>query len=146
MRHPPIPSRPPQSDPPRGSPGMTLIEVLLATAILSVGLAMLLTAASRCLAVIRAAKTYQTARWTLSLGELEHPYNPSPTNKVEDFEVDAYEPEPGNGFQFSRTVDDEAAEDTDGLRVIHTKVKWESRGHEAFEETVRYVYLPKKDD
>ena len=51
----------------------TLVEVLLATAILSVSLVALLTGASRCLSVMKQAKSYQTAQWTLGLGEVDHP-------------------------------------------------------------------------
>lgn len=119
--------------------GMTLIEVFIAVVILSTGLVVLLTAASRCLAVMKSAKNYQNAQWTLNKGDLDYPI--VPTNDVKQLEVSPVE-YPG-GFTFSRVVEDD--EDKDSLYVMITKVSWADHSHDMSEEVVRYVLeLPKE--
>jgi len=119
--------------------GMTLIEVLVASVILGAGLMVLLTGASRCLAVVHKAKNYQVAQWTLNMGELDYPV--IDTNDVMDLAVPPYEYD--NGFTFERVVEDD--DDDDGLYVIRTIVTWPERGRVAKEEVVRYV-LQVEDD
>jgi len=114
--------------------GLTLIEVLLAVLMLSTGLVVLLTSASRCLAVMKIARDYQTAQWALALGELDYPL--SVTNDVKELEVEPFTYP--NGLTFSREVEDD--EDEDGLFVVRTRVSWPRRGRESQEETVRYVF------
>jgi hypothetical protein len=114
--------------------GMTIVEVVLASTILAVALVVLLTGAARCLGVMKLARNYQTARWTMDLGNQEHPI--VSTNDVEDLEVSAviYP----NGYTYSRTVEDD--EDDDGLYVIRTRVSWSDRGRQPYEEVVEYVW------
>jgi prepilin-type N-terminal cleavage/methylation domain-containing protein len=123
--------------------GLTLIEVLLAVAILGFGFVVLLTAATRCLAVFKAARNYQEAQWTLGIGEAEHPLQIK--DDIEDLKVD---PETyGNGFTFSREVEeeDESEVESDNLHVVRTRVTWGGSGESAHvEEVVRYVYFEKK--
>lgn len=123
--------------------GLTLIEVLIAVAILGVAFTVLLTAASRCLAVMKIARNYQVAQYTLGLGQLEHFV--WPTNEIEEWEVDgeAYD----NGFTFSRTVDEEEDEEEDDyLYTVRTRVTWSDTGRDTFEEVVQYVYLPTEEE
>jgi prepilin-type N-terminal cleavage/methylation domain-containing protein len=117
--------------------GMTLVEVLLAVAILGVGLVALLTAATRCLAILKAARGYQDAQWALGVGEVKHPFIP-PTNDVKEIEVD--EEELPGGLRFSRQVEDD--EDEDGLYVVRTKVQWGADAYLATEEVVSYIFFP----
>ena len=116
----------------------TLVEVLLATAILSVSLVALLTGAARCLSVMQQAKSYQTAQWTLGLGEVDHPLEA--TNDVKSLAVD--EVRYPNGCAYSRTVEDD--EDEDGLYLVRITVTWPDKGSVAREEVVRYVFQQKK--
>ena len=123
----------------RLSAGMTLIEVFIAVVILSTGLVVLLTAASRCLAVMKSAKNYQTAQWTLNKGDLDYPV--VPTNDVKQLEVSPVE-YPG-GFTYSRVVEED--DDKDLLYVMRTKVSWSDHSREMSEEVVRYVLeMPKE--
>jgi prepilin-type N-terminal cleavage/methylation domain-containing protein len=115
--------------------GFTLVEVMLAAVILGVGLAVLMTAASRCLLVMKAARNYQEAQWVLGLGEADHPM--AETNDLEDLNV-APTDYP-NGCAFSREVEKDD-EDEDGLHVVRTRVTWTQRGHEMKEEIVSYVF------
>ena len=125
--------------------GMTLIEVLLAVAILGFGFVVLLTAATRCLAVVKAARGYQEAQWALGFGEAEHPLILK--DEIEDLNVDTVKYE--NGLTFSRSVDEKPDEGddmkNDHLYVVRTRVTWGGRGdQESVEEVVRYVYFDKK--
>ena len=119
--------------------GFTLIEVMLAVIILSVGLTVMLTAASRCLAIMRSAKNYQTAQWTLNKGDLDYPI--VTTNDVKSLVVSPVE-YPG-GFSFSREIDDD--DDKDHLYVMHTKVSWSDHSHQMSEEVIRYVLETPKE-
>jgi prepilin-type N-terminal cleavage/methylation domain-containing protein len=114
--------------------GLTLIEVMLAMAILGIGIFVLAEATSRCLAVIRVAKNHHTARFVLSRGELEHPIVWE-EDEVVNVAVEPVEYQ--SGFTFSRSF---AETDTEGLYEVHTRVSWSDRGGNAFEEVVGYLY------
>jgi len=113
--------------------GFTLIEVILAVSILGVALVTLLTALTRCLAVVKRGYRYEEVQWALSMGEVEYPL--TVTDEIEDLEVDEVEYE--GGMIFSREVDDD--EDEDDLYVVRTKISWTDKGRELNEELVRYV-------
>ena len=122
--------------PPRSSrAGLTLIEVLLAMIILATGALVLMTAVSRCLAVIRISRNYHTARHIFDRGELEYPVFIK-DKEVVNLDVSPVEYE--NGFTFSR----ESKEDPNhkGMRIVHTQVNWSDRGNQRGEETVSYLY------
>ena len=123
--------------------GMTLIEVLLATALMGVGLSVLLTGAARCLGVVKRSREYQMAQWALGMGMLEHPIEflseDDDLIDIEDLEVD---PVDYDGFVFSREVMDD--EDEDGLYAVHTHVSWESGGKQKTEVRVQYVFWPEE--
>ena len=124
----------------RLSAGMTLVEVMLATAILGLALVVLLTGASRCLAAVKQAHYYQTAQWTLAKGEADYPL--VHTNDLEALEVADVKYE--NGFTFSRRVEDD--EDEDGLFEVKTRVTWSARGRESFEEVVTLMFIPEAEE
>ena len=120
--------------------GMTLIEVLLAAALLGLGLTTLLGGLSSCLAVLRASREYQSAQWALSLGELTHPV--TEVAEVEELVVDG-DSSLVDGFTFSRTVDPKEVEDEqtdDGLYVVRTRIAWGAGGEGESEELVSYVW------
>ena len=57
--------------------GFTLLEVMIATIILAIGLVVLLTSFANCQKVMRDSQDYETAQYVLSLGETVYPI-PSP--------------------------------------------------------------------
>ena len=119
---------------------MTLVEVLLAAALLGLGLVTLLGGLSSCLAVLRASREFQSAQWALSLGELTYPV--TEVKEVEDLNVDA-DSSLVEGFTFSRTVDPKEVVDEqtdDGLYVVRTRIAWGAGGEGQAEELVSYVW------
>jgi len=131
------------------STGLTLIEVLLAVSIMSLGLTIMLTAIARCLGVFRAAKDYHVAQGVRTQGEFENPIfekKADPDVEPSDFEVseETYE----DAYTFSREVEDPSRDDEneDGrLLVLRTKVSWASRGRENTDEVAQYLYYREKD-
>ena len=122
--------------------GLTLIEVLLAVAILGVGIVMMLTAISRCLRVFDASTGYHDVMWTLSAGEVEYPM----IHKANDDDMEpedlAVSPEEFDGVVYERIVEDpyEGDEDSDvRLLVVKIRLTWPGRrGKEKAEEVTRY--------
>ena len=117
---------------------MTLIEVMLASAILALGLTMLLTAASRCLGVMRRSAEYQEAQWALRLAMLEHPIAFAEDIREQDVAGEEYE-----GYVFTREIEDE---DEDGLYVVRHRVTWGSDKRPKFEELLEYVYQEPEEE
>ena len=125
---------------PRGSSsGVTLVEAILALAILGIGIFVLIETTARCLAVIRLSRHYQTARAVLDMGELDHPL--SETNAPEDNIVSGHEYT--GGFTFSRALD--LIDEEDDLYVVRTRVSWSESGNSSFEEVVSLLYSPKEE-
>ena len=126
---------------------MTLVEVLIALAILGISAAVLMTATSRCLAVVRVSKNYYEARRILELGEIEHPIlvikdkdssTPSAaTDKVLNPNVSPIDYP--DGFIFSRSC--KRSEKHEDLLEIQTRVTWSLRGKDAFEQVTSYLYF-----
>lgn len=118
--------------------GLTLIEVLIALVILSVGVASMMLAMSRCLAVVRTARNRDVARSLLWLMEVEYPIDKTSIEEIsESGEFDEVE-----GYTWSREVIMDDEELRPGLFLVTTRVQWSSRGKEAFEEIIGYTYAP----
>lgn len=118
---------------------MTLIEVLMAVSLLSLGLVMMLTAISRCLGVLKVSEQYHKVMWALSAGEADFPLLRTADAKPEDFEVEAQD---YDGIRFERVVldpDAESEEKASRLVVLTTRLSWQGRGREQVEEVSRYV-------
>lgn len=113
----------------------TLVEVLLAMVIIGTGGLVLMTATSRCLAVIRLARNYHTARYVFDRGELEYPVVIT-NDKVLNLDIGPIEYP--NGFTFTRESTER--DDLKGMKVVRTRVGWSERGHNSFEETTSYLY------
>lgn len=118
--------------------GLTLIEVLIAAVLLSMGLTALLTAASRCLAVMRVSKQYQDAQWVLRLGELESPI--LPTEEYDDWAVRGAT---YDDITYTREVI-EPEEEEDGLFILTSRATWSARGKQSYEEVIRLIFVPEE--
>lgn len=117
---------------------MTLVEVLLAMVILATGAMVLMTAVSRCLAVIRISRNYHTARHVFDLGELKYPITMK-DNTLYNIDLDPIDVDrDSKGFTFSRTS--EKDENHKGMLIIKTRVQWADRGNQIGEEVTSYLY------
>ncbi|MBU1694784.1 MAG: prepilin-type N-terminal cleavage/methylation domain-containing protein [Verrucomicrobia bacterium] len=119
--------------------GLTLIEVMLAIAILGLGLTALIATVSRCIGVVRQAKNFQTARHLLARAELENPLQLE-EEIDEGSEEGSFEGGP-YGYRWSRTIERLGREE-DGLFTVTLRVTWSDRGRSSFEEIVTCVYAP----
>lgn len=128
--------------------GFSLIEVLIATAILAVGLLSVFSALSPALAIFSASKRLQEVQWIMSLGELKHPL--AGFDELEDLVVEEDDDltiddeKLGEGCVFSRTIDEKIIEEEDtdkddGIYVVRTKVAW-GDGDDECEEIVRLIW------
>ncbi len=129
--------------------GFTLLEVMIATIILSAGLVVLLTSFMQCQQVMTASQSYENAQYVLTLGMTVHPL-PDPdkvTGEVFDDEklnieevsaLELYEkleldPLPRDReveletYTFQRHVDeidDEERDRSQGIYTVRTVVSW----------------------
>ncbi len=129
--------------------GFTLLEVMIATIILSAGLVILLTSFMQCQQVMTASQSYENAQYVLILGETVHPLpdadmvttDPIDDEKLNIEEVDALElydkleldPLPRDReleletYTFQRHVDeidDEELKRSGYIYTIRTTVSW----------------------
>lgn len=120
--------------------GFTLIEVMLAILILSIGLVVLVHSASRCLAVIKSARIYEDARHLIARVDLENPID------REEFEASnesgSFEGEYGD-YRWEREIVQDG-EDEDGFYIVTTRILWSKKGSRqpGREEVARYMYVP----
>ena len=134
--------------------GFTLLEVMIATIILSLGLVILLTSFMNCQRIMKASQDHETAQYVLALGETVHPI-PSPDLVTDDplknekLNIDETEAddllkeldismsdlpkdrqEELSTYTFERKVDevdDEELKRSGYLYTIRTKIRWGSR-------------------
>lgn len=117
-----------------------MVEVLLAMAILTIGLFSLTAAASRCLAVMRTASQYHAARAVLDLGSLEYPLV---RFGREIFNLDVTPvPYPG-GYVFEREA--EEIEDEEKLYIVRTQVSWARHGQDTRITVWDYIYWENRE-
>ncbi|MBN1268234.1 MAG: prepilin-type N-terminal cleavage/methylation domain-containing protein [Kiritimatiellae bacterium] len=122
--------------------GLTLIEVMLALAILGVGITVLVATASTCLSVARKARNYEEARRLLAHIELEFPL---PALDIEEGSESGSFPHPYSGYTWTREVELESEdEEEEGLYRITMTVSWSERGKAASESVVTYLYAPEE--
>jgi hypothetical protein len=121
---------------------MTLVEILMALAILTISAGVLMTATSRCLAVVSTAKNYYEARRILEIGELDYPLlvvqkKNEKELKALNLKVGPIEYPPLN-FTYQRTSERDA--EKEDLVVVKSRVTWSAKGRQAFEEVTAYLY------
>ncbi|MCX7916379.1 MAG: hypothetical protein N3A53_08785 [Verrucomicrobiae bacterium] len=120
----------------RSEQGFLLLEVLLATFLLAVGLMVLIDALSQCISAARSVQNYTVATTILA-------------NKSYEFRVERptdYLPQEGvspdyPGFSWRRDFE---FTDTEGLWKQIITVSWMERGQRVSDSVVEYRYLPEK--
>ena len=118
--------------------GMTLIEVLIALIILSVGVSSMMVAMSRCLAVVRTARNRDVARSLLRQVDIENPIDRTTIEETQESgDFEDYE-----AFSWNREIIMVDEEDRPGLFLVTTHIQWSERGKDAFEEIIAYKYAP----
>ena len=118
--------------------GLTLIEVLIALVILSVGVSSMMVAMSRCLSVVRTARNRNVARSLLRRVDIEFPL----TKKTIEELSEEGEFEDVDGYVWNRDILLVDEEERPGLFIVTTRVVWAERGRDAFEEIIIYKYAP----
>jgi prepilin-type N-terminal cleavage/methylation domain-containing protein len=118
--------------------GLTLIEVMIAMVILSIGASALLMAMSRCLSVVRTARSREVARSLVARVDLENP--------IENVDMDEFIEsgtfEDMEGYIWTREILIVDEEERPGLFLVITRVQWAEKGRESFEEVSQYRYAP----
>ena len=151
--------------------GFTLLEVMVATIILSLGLVALITAFMQCQRIMRATQGFETAQYVLMLGETLYPL-PSPDlvtddpidNELlnieetealmllDDLELDDISKDRRDeleSYTFERTVDeidDEELERSGYLYTVRTIIRWghARRSRDRSETTVITLWRKKR--
>lgn len=132
----------PYSNTPSGKAGLTLVEVMLAIAILGIGAGVLLTATSRCMAVATRAQHYSRAQRLMLRVEAENPISRGRDEIDTGTDSGTFE----NGYKWEREITESDAEGREGLYTVRTRVSWSSRGNESFEEIQQYLYIRPDDE
>lgn len=117
--------------------GLTLIEVLLAIAILGIGLIVLVAAAGKCLSLARKAHNYETARELLARVQVESPIEAA--EEIEDVEDSGDFGSEFSGWTWKRELEKVGLEEQ-GLFKITTTVFWSENRHESSESLVTLKY------
>jgi len=121
--------------------GMTLIEVLLAIVILSIGVSALMLALGRCLSLVRTARNREVAR---ALARRVQTENPIDRKEIEESsESGSFDDAPE--YEWIRTVEPVDEELHPGLFWVITKVQWSQQGRNVTEEIAAYVYAPEAE-
>lgn len=135
------PSRPGLHPATSGTAGFTLIEVMLATLILAMGLGMLLAAVSQCLSVARSARIYDTTRELLSRVEAESPVETA--EEIEDVaDSGTFDDASLRGYSWRREIEP-VGDEKFGLFQVTTTVTWAENEKESAETLITYIYSAK---
>ncbi len=118
--------------------GFTLIEALIALALLGIGLGILTASVAGGLSVTRRARDYENARHMLDLVPVVAPLPDDPEEWPPPDDEGTFEP-PHEQYRWTRTFLPVREEfETEPLYQINTRVYWSDRGAESFEEIVTY--------
>lgn len=120
--------------------GLTLVEVVLAVALLAVGLIGLIGAAGRALSVVTVSRNYAAARDLYERTVLEHPVTFRDGEPVGD-NGGAFEA-PFEGWHWTREIERFFEKGDAPLFRVRTRIYWSDRGRESFEEYVELVFAP----
>lgn len=119
--------------------GLTLIEVMLAVAILGIGIAGMVMAGARCIGVARQARNYQYAREAIAQVEVEEPI--ALLEDIDEANDSGSLRAPFEKFRWERSVEPIGLEE-DYLYQITTTIAWAEEDWKGSESVVTYVYRP----
>ena len=122
----------------RRKTGLSLVEVMLAITILSIGLVVLIASAGRAVAIAKKSKEYETARKLMADVALNEPL------QLDDLEEDSDSgnfPSPYREFKWERDVTMAGAEE-DELFEVRTRIIWPTYKGTKQEEIVTLLHLP----
>lgn len=126
----------------RSKAGFTLMEVMLASLILAIGLGMIMAAVSQCLSVARSAKIFDTTRDLLARVEADNPIEI--VEDIEDIADDGKFDDPTlEKYAWRREVEP-VGDKKFGLFMITTTVTWSENNKESQEQLVTYRYSAKE--
>lgn len=126
----------------RAKRGLTLIEVMLAVAIMGIAGIALISAIGQGMAVVRGARLYSHAHTLLARVELEHPlFNDEIDVGVEQGRFDDREL---GAFEWRRQIE-AVGEEEDRLFLVTTRISWTRSGRRGYEEIAFYRYAPEED-
>jgi len=138
----------------RGTAGFTLVEVILALAILGIGITVLVATTSKCLAVARKARDYETARRLLGVLEATHPL--ALEEEIEEGSEEGVFDPPNERFHWRRTItavedlpvleSEELSDQEPDFFLVRVRIWWAEHGRNSFEEVEDYVYAPPKKE
>jgi len=123
---------------PASKHGLTLIEVLIALVILSVGVSSMMVAMSRCRSGVRTARNREVARGLILRVDVENPIESIDMTEMSD----SGDFEDVEGYEWFRDIIEVDEEQRPGLFLVSTRVQWSERGRNAFEEITVYKYAP----
>ena len=123
----------------RHKQGFLLLEVILATALIAIGLFAIIDALGRCLAAARTIQNYTISETLLANKSYEMRVE-QPTNYLDlEGPFDDYP-----GFTWERKFEPAGADDVEGLWKQTITVYWYERGRLSQDSVVEYRYMPQK--
>ena len=121
--------------------GLTLVEVLLALVILSIGVSSMMIAMSQALSVVRTARNREIAQNLLRRIDLDFPIE-----KIDyEEQIESGEFDDSKGYYWTREILLIDEEERPGLFLTRTRIEWSERGRDAFEEVQLYTYAPEAE-
>ena len=122
--------------------GFTLIEVMLAVAILGIGLLTLVTGAARCLSVIKRAQYFEEARHLIGMLELVEPIDMEDIQEgTESGRFSGYY----SGFRWERAIQLVSEDEEYPLFSVTTRIRWTVENVQKAEEVTTLLHAPEAD-
>jgi prepilin-type N-terminal cleavage/methylation domain-containing protein len=123
------------------SSGLTLVEVLLAMAVLSIAGISLISAMGQAVAVVRSARLYNHSHTLINRVQLENPLFDEDIDVGRESGV--YQDVRLGAFNWTREIS-LVGEEEDRLFEVRIRISWAVRGQSSYEEVVFYRHVPEE--